>query len=77
MIILLYRDDKSPSFRIYHNPCDVSIDLESKRVIILKDATVVDEYVLVRYPKVTWTDETKSDLEVLVKIIVKDVPKYG
>ena len=83
MKILLYKPDSDNAFRMYSNSCEVTITDDGKRVhIINTDPLVTDlkddiiaKYELVKLDQPIWSDETKANKEIMVKLQVRELPK--
>lgn len=80
MKILLYRPGSPTAFRLFDNPCEVIIPKGSKIVYIVNpgieldgQSPIVAEYNLIRRPDPMWTDDTKVNTEVMVKLTVEDI----
>ena len=62
---------------MYQNSCEVSVPSDSDEVHIIDSkveaSPVIKKYRLIHKAEPVWTDETKSDSEIMVKLIVEEL----
>jgi len=79
--ILLYRPEAETAFKLYTKACEVIIPSGHKEVLIVNPETYngIDEsailarYKLIDAPFTGFTDDTKKDSELMVKLIVEPI----
>jgi hypothetical protein len=79
--ILLYKTGTDTAFRKFDNPCQLVIPKDEHIVTIL-DVTEIDgkgehpalgKYRLVKRHDPIWTDDTKNNMELLVRLTVEEL----
>ena len=81
MKILLYKPEAQTAFKLFTQACEVIIPSGSEEVLIVNPATysgvddnaVLARYRLVKEPFATFTNDTKSDKELMVKLVVEEL----
>ncbi len=78
MKILLYKPDSPTAFRMYNHDTEVVIPKGEGIVNIIQktssiDPIVIEQFKLVRKQDPIWTDDTKSDEEIMVKLQVEEL----